>query len=112
MAKEFSKAFYNSRAWQSCRASYIAMRMNVDGGMCEKCHELPGAHLHHKIILTPANINDTNITLNFDNLCWECKLCHDEEENHFKDSKGNGGKHKQAAAVFDENGCPIDARKL
>ena len=35
--------------------------------------------VHHKIPLTPENVRDTNITLNWDNLELLCKSCHDEE---------------------------------
>ena len=35
--------------------------------------------MHHKIPLTPENVRDTNITLNWDNLELLCKSCHDEE---------------------------------
>ena len=35
--KPFAKTFYNSPAWQSCRAAYISRRRQIDGGMCEGC---------------------------------------------------------------------------
>ena len=35
--REFAKAFYKSKAWQQCRAGYIAYRRGLDGGMCEIC---------------------------------------------------------------------------
>lgn len=76
MAKPFAKAFYNSKAWQSCRDSYISQRTVVDGGMCEDCKEEPGEELHHIKELTVANIDNSDITLNHDNLMWLCKDCH------------------------------------
>ena len=85
MAKDFSKAFYGSKAWQQCRDAYIAHRKSVDGGMCENCHEVPGYIVHHKIELTPDNINDPNITLEFENLKYDCHICHNAE--HGKGSK-------------------------
>ena len=30
--KPFAKAFYNSPAWQACRAAYISQRRQIDGG--------------------------------------------------------------------------------
>lgn len=35
MAKEFARAFYNSKRWKDCRRAYIAKRISIDGGMCE-----------------------------------------------------------------------------
>ena len=79
MAKEFAKAFYNSSAWKKCRAAYIAYRQRIDGGMCESCHEVPGYIVHHKVELTPENINDPNIALSFGNLKYDCHVCHQKE---------------------------------
>lgn len=79
MAKEWAKKFYASRAWQRVRQSYIATVF----GLCEECtrndEEVPGYIVHHKITLTPSNINDTNITLNHDNLEYLCLVCHNKE---------------------------------
>lgn len=103
MAKDFAKKFYNSKEWKSCRKSYIAKRIMIDGGLCEVCHKELGCILHHKVLLTPANINNPDITLNHCNLQLDCKECHDEEEGHFIDSKSK----KQLMCRFDENGQPI-----
>lgn len=98
MAREFAKAFYNSTKWQRCRAAYIAKRKAIDGGMCESCHEAPGYIVHHKTELTPENINDPDITLNFRNLKFDCHSCHQKEGvagqqvglvNYEFDSEGN-----------------------
>lgn len=80
MAKEFAKSFYNSKAWKKCRAAYIAYRRQVDGGICESCHEAPGYIVHHKIELTPDNINDPDIALNFKNFKYDCHVCHQKEK--------------------------------
>ena len=78
MAKEFSKGFYTSRAWQKCRENYGAYR----GWLCESCLRRGvlafGEIVHHKIELTPENINDPSITLGFDNLELLCRQCHAE----------------------------------
>lgn len=83
MAKEFSKSFYNSKAWQDVRDMYIKERISIDGGFCEICHDNLGYIVHHKILLTKYNISDTNISLNADNLQYVCKPCHDKMEDHF-----------------------------
>ena len=102
MAKEFAKAFYNSKVWKRCRNSYIAKRRRIDGGLCEVCHEKVGYMVHHKVTLTPENINDPDITLNHDLLSYECKDCHDEHEGHGIRKKGAG-----LLVMFDENGQPV-----
>lgn len=81
MAKEFSKAFYNSKAWIDCRDGYIKSVY----GLCERC-ERPGYIVHHKKILTQENINDPNITLNWDSLEYLCLDCHNKE--HHKNKEG------------------------
>ena len=35
--------------------------------------------VHHKIPITPENVNNPQITLNWDNLELLCKTCHDQE---------------------------------
>lgn len=79
MAREFAKSFYKSKAWLKCRASYIAKRKSIDGGLCESCHEKPGYIVHHKIELTPENINDPDIALGLGNLKYDCIECHNQE---------------------------------
>ena len=102
MAKEWAKAFYKSKAWRRCRASFIADRRRIDGGLCQCCHELPGYIVHHKVILTPENINDPEIALNHALLSYECKTCHDEHDGHGIRVRGEG-----LLVEFDEEGQPI-----
>lgn len=102
MAKEFARAFYNGQKWIRCKESYISKRRLIDGGLCEVCHEMPGYIVHHKIPLTPENINDPEIALNHDLLSYECKACHDEHEGHGIRKKGTG-----LLVDFDESGQPI-----
>lgn len=81
MAKEFAKAFYNSKRWKKCREAYIKHRESIDGGLCETCHERIGYIVHHKEELTPENINDPDITLGFSNLKYDCHICHQKEKS-------------------------------
>ena len=101
MAKEFAKAFYNSKAWQACRKAYIAERVLIDGGMCETCHEKPGYIVHHKIPLTVKNIHNPSVTLNRDNMKFDCKDCHDREEAHAF------VKQSRLKCFFDASGQPV-----
>jgi 5-methylcytosine-specific restriction endonuclease McrA len=83
--KEYAKKFYKSKRWQNCRNSYF----KKCGGLCERCLKkgqiVPGEIVHHKTYITENNINNPNITLNFDNLELLCRECHKEE--HKEDKK-------------------------
>ena len=76
MRKTFARQFRSSGAWASCRESY---RKSV-GNLCERCLKRgqinPIDEVHHKIRLTPQNINDPSVTLNFANLEGLCERCH------------------------------------
>lgn len=48
------------------------------GSLCEKCDAI-GTEVHHKIRLTPENVNDPEISLNQDNLMLLCNECHNKE---------------------------------
>lgn len=69
--QEFARKFYLSKAWRNTR-DYIYKR---DMGLCVRCGR-PGKIVHHKIHLTPQNINDLAITLSEDNLELLCRECH------------------------------------
>lgn len=107
MAKNFAKAFYNSKRWQQCRDAYIAYRISVDGGVCEECRRQQGYIVHHEITLTPDNVNDPNISLNHRKMKYVCKDCHDEYEGH-----GVGHRKVKPLCIFDENGQPISLREV
>lgn len=82
--KEFAKGFYSSRAWADCRQAYRKSK----GGLCEVCMSkgmiTPGEIVHHKIHITPANINDPNIVLDWANLQLVCRECHAEAHGKIK----------------------------
>ena len=74
--KEYAESFYKSQAWKKTRAAYAKSM----GGLCERClkygHYNPGEIVHHKIHITPENITNPDIALNFDNLELLCRDCH------------------------------------
>ena len=79
MAREFSRRFYRSKLWRAARG--LALRRDL-----YTCRDCGGraTEVHHKNAITAENINDSNITLNLDNLeslCWQC---------HDKRTKGSG----------------------
>lgn len=76
MARDFAGNFYSTKIWQDCREAYI----KSVGGLCERCLRngliKHGDTVHHKIHLTPDNINNPALTLNPDNLELLCRDCH------------------------------------
>ena len=76
LAREFAGNFYKTVAWKKCRDSYI----RSVGGLCERCWKngiiRHGDTVHHKIELTPENINDPAVTMNHENLELLCRQCH------------------------------------
>jgi hypothetical protein len=106
MAKEWAKQFYNSKAWLDCRSSYIA---SVHG-LCETCMAKgiirPGYIVHHKIWLTADNINDANISLNHDNLRYECQECHNKGHMTHDNTVIREGLR------FDESGDVLEVREM
>lgn len=91
VAREFAERFYKSKAWRDCRDAYFIYRH----GLCERCGR-PGAIVHHRIYLTPQNINDPNVSLNWENLELTCQDCHNNE-HHGTEAVAEGMR-------FDENG--------
>lgn len=88
MAQKEIQSFYYTQAWKNAREAYKRSK----GGLCERCLDkgyiVPGEIVHHKIRLTPENINDPNISLNWDNLQLVCRKCHAEiHEDVYEESK-------------------------
>ena len=77
--KLYATAFYKSRAWQNCAKAYAKSK----GGLCERCLKdgkvTAGVIVHHKVHITPQNILDPTVTLNWDNLELVCRDCHAKE---------------------------------
>lgn len=78
VARDFAYAFYNSSRWQNTRKAYMRMGQ----GLCERCLAKgiykPAEIVHHKVHLSPANIDDPSITLDYGNLERLCRDCHAE----------------------------------
>lgn len=88
--KLYAIKFYKSKSWRECRDAFFFYRQ----GVCERCGE-PGEIVHHKTYITPANINEPVVTLNWDNLELLCKDCHNRE---------HGSQVTGEDYYFDENG--------
>ena len=100
MSKEFTKHFYSSTTWRKCRAAYI----NSIHYLCERCGE-PGKELHHKIALTPENINNPDILYKWENLEYLCMSCHQRETF-------NRTYPIREDVMFDEQGNMIERKPL
>ena len=74
--RQFAERLYKSKIWQDTRDAYASSV----GGLCEIClangQYNAGEIVHHKIHLTPQNIDDPDITLNWNNLQLLCRDCH------------------------------------
>ncbi len=74
--QDFAKGFYKSQAWKDCRAAYV----KSVGGLCEICLSKglyrPGVIVHHIVHITPDNIKDPDVVLNWNNLQLVCRDCH------------------------------------
>lgn len=91
MAKAYAESFYNGTTWRRTSRTYM-MSQNY---ICEKCGN-PARICHHVKHITPQNITDLNITLNFENLaCW-CQDCH--TKHHLS------GDECKEGLMFDSNG--------
>lgn len=92
MAHDYAKSFYTSKQWIECRTGYMQSQHYI----CERCNDI-AVICHHKDYITPGNIDDPNITLNWMNLEACCQTCHNNEhqlksncrEGLAFDSKGN-----------------------
>lgn len=94
MAKDYAKGFYSSRAWKQTQAAYMESRHYV----CERCGGMARI-VHHICYITPGNIQNPEITLNWDNLEALCMECHNQEHMG-----------SRSRAVFDADGNMIALR--
>ena len=100
--KDYAKVFYKSKQWKDCRAAYL----KSVGGLCERCLRqglfTPGKIVHHKIHITPENIGNPLITLDWNNLELVCHNCHNEIHEHDFNHPGRNRRY-----LIDENGKVI-----
>lgn len=87
MARAFSMHIYKSKKWVRVSRAF----MQSKNYMCEICGA-PGKICHHKIWITPQNVDDPEIVWNPKNFMCVCQECH---------NKIHGGQRKTR---FDEDG--------
>ena len=98
MAAEWAYAFYHSAAWKHCRRAFLESRH----WLCERC-ERPAKIAHHREYLTPENIGNPRIALDWRNLEALCEDCHNEEHHSTVSATRPG-------FAFDEEGNLIERR--
>jgi hypothetical protein len=83
MSQQFARKLYVSKAWTDLRFNLIIER----GPVCQRCHKImiDVSRLigHHKIAISPANINDVNVTLNKNNIELICFQCHNKAHKRY-----------------------------
>ena len=84
--KKRRERFYKDITWMDCSDSYRKAHP-----LCERClkkHVIsPSEETHHKIKLTPENIDRPEIVLNWDNLEALCRDCHKKEHGQERKEK-------------------------
>ena len=74
--KDYAKGFYKSKAWKETRAAYA----RSVGGLCEICLDKglvrAGVIVHHREHISPENITDPRVLLDWNNLQLVCRDCH------------------------------------
>lgn len=72
--KDYARSFYKGKAWKNTQSAYMISQHYI----CQRCGNVARI-VHHVKYITPQNINDPNITLNWDNLEALCIDCHNRE---------------------------------
>lgn len=110
--RDFARSFYKSSAWLKCSSGYMTSKNYI----CERCGNVAKI-CHHKKYLTPANITDPSIALNWDNLECLCQECHNMEhmQKHNKtifNSAGDVIQVKESAEIRQFKKAAADIDKL
>lgn len=104
MARDFAKRFYKSKAWKNTRAAYFRAHPFCELHL-ERNEVVPGEIVHHKIHLSPENIDDPAIATSWDNLETVCRDCHAIEHPEIYEKKAQEEPQRYG---FDENGNLVD----
>ena len=108
----FAHKFYHSRAWQDVR-SFVWDRAH---GLCERCLERgeykPADVVHHKVPLSPANVDDPDIALNPDRLIALCNDCHTEVHRELGIGSMNGPAVVRPRVGFDRFGNVVELKEV
>ena len=87
----------------------VARSTIVPPGLCERCFAMglysPAKLVHHKVHLTPDNIDDPEVSLSFDNfqrLCQDCHaVVHSNQQECRTKFNADGTEERSAADSFE-----------
>lgn len=87
----------------------VAQDMVVPPGLCERCFAMgafsPAKLVHHKTHLTPENIDDPGVSLDYDNFQRLCQDCHAIVHSNQQESRtvfnADGTEERSAADSFE-----------
>ena len=90
MSQAWAKKFYNSKEWRALRGRLIA-EAHFLCAVCGESYLKDSTQLvgHHIKELTPANVQDANISLNPANIKIIYRRCHDKEHRRFEFGGGH-----------------------
>lgn len=100
MAGEKQRKFYDSKRWKASRRAYIAKRIILDGGLCERCRSRTGYIVDHIRELSEDNIGDYTISVDHSNFQYLCIPCHNVKTAD--DKMGRSSRQ-----MFDDDGEPL-----
>ena len=100
--RSIDDSFYRRPAWKKCRSAYIKHRESIDGGLCMKCHKVPGKIVHHREHLDQTTVSNPDIAYGFWNLEYVCLDCHNIEHGYVSKQPESMIKYK-----FDAAGNPV-----
>jgi predicted kinase len=100
MAKDYARPFYDSSAWRTTQRAYMESQNYI-------CEEYGGAAciVHHIKHISPENVGDTSITLDWQNLKALCYKCHTEA--HGEDQRYRDKAARLNGIAFDKSGNVI-----
>lgn len=98
--KLWAQWFYHSKEWIECRLAFLQSKFFI----CKRCKGA-ATIAHHKEYLTPQNIHDPEITLNWNKLEALCQDCHNAEHHGSKEPVVREGLR------FDNNGDLVEIDK-
>lgn len=110
--------FYNGQDWAYCKAQVTQERLKGGALYCEHCGKVilksfnPNANnnkgaivYHHKVYLTPNNVNDASISINPENIAVLHWQCHNEVHGRF-----NGAAVAIERKVYLVTGAPCSGK--
>lgn len=108
----FAHRFYHSKAWLDVR-SFVWDRAH---GLCERCLERgeykPADVVHHKVPLSPSNMDDPDISLNPDRLIALCHDCHTEVHQELGVGMLGSAKPAVRRVGFDRFGNVVELKEI